>query len=596
MPASFAIVHHANQYLITEGYDNREGIAAIAGRPGETTGFRHILRLHEKLEIPFNLHISGTLLEALAWHDPAFLKELRCLVKLGLIDLVGSCYGQNIMRFFGPEYNRKQLNEELLLYRLHLGVDPAQVKAFWPPERVWDTRHMAPALRDGRLLNGGYSYVILDDRLLLDPADPLHPRRRYDENPEWNAELFLMHEIEDGLGLIAFPIATRLRRSIPPRQDDDWHQVRTDLEGLLVQGVAEGAESFLALYADDMEKVSGIGEWGGGGPGRYEKFLSWLAENRQWITPVKLNAWAETTEVSSTRRIKRGTFQELAVDFEAGEGYERWYLAPDWAPYRGYFNFAEAKVKEAVVQGGDEALLQLAEKQLLVANWETAWHTPASGPHGDSEVHGHASPWARALTSHSRHAAVTARAAVWFSQPPQPASAILDDVDGDGDMEVVLRTDKLFAVISPRFGGRVVSLCVPGAMVVGNPCDDWNWQEDLNRFMDVPRNHPGAFADVGWEHEVYTPELEVAEGALAQIRLRGASGIVKTYSAAAGASVLSVVYEIPASVESINVEFGLSPDYLHLLRQGSDALECFTEADRRGCRSNRAAVWVRPQP
>ena len=42
-----------------------------------------------------------------------------------------------------------------------------------------------------------------------------------------------------------------------------------------------------------------------------------------------------------------------------------------------------------------------------------------------------------------------------------------------------------------------------GAMVVGNPCDDWNWMEELNRFMDVPRNHPGAFADVGFEHDSY---------------------------------------------------------------------------------------------
>ena len=44
-------------------------------------------------------------------------------------------------------------------------------------------------------------------------------------------------------------------------------------------------------------------------------------------------------------------------------------------------------------------------------------------------------------------------------------------------------------------------------MLVGNPCDDWNWMEELNRFMDVPRNHPGAFADVGFEHDRYDAEV-----------------------------------------------------------------------------------------
>ena len=40
MRTSLAIVHHANQYLITTGYDNREGIEAILGEHGGQSGFR----------------------------------------------------------------------------------------------------------------------------------------------------------------------------------------------------------------------------------------------------------------------------------------------------------------------------------------------------------------------------------------------------------------------------------------------------------------------------------------------------------------------------------------------------------------------------
>ncbi len=217
MRVSLAVVHHGNQYLITTGYDNREGIEAIVGSQKSRSGFRYILHLHERAGIPLNLHLSGTLIEAIAWHEPDFLPYVRELVASGLVEVVGSCYGQNIMRFFGPDYNRRQLNEELLLFQLHLGIDPAKVKTFWPPERVWDTRRMAPVLRDARLRNSGYSYVIVDDRLLLSAGGETQSRAAYDENDEWDPDLYTMHEIENGLGLLTFPIATRLRRSIPPR-------------------------------------------------------------------------------------------------------------------------------------------------------------------------------------------------------------------------------------------------------------------------------------------------------------------------------------------------------------------------------------------
>src|SRR3712207_8721122 len=72
-----ALVHHANQYLIANGYDNREGIAEIV------EGYAAALRLHEKYGIPANLHLSGTLIETLAWHYPWFLELVRDLREKG---------------------------------------------------------------------------------------------------------------------------------------------------------------------------------------------------------------------------------------------------------------------------------------------------------------------------------------------------------------------------------------------------------------------------------------------------------------------------------------------------------------------------------
>src|SRR5213596_1185764 len=65
---SFAFVHHANQFLITDGYANKSGIFEVAGRQGSKTGLFNLLEIHRKYRVPLNIHISGTLLESLAWH------------------------------------------------------------------------------------------------------------------------------------------------------------------------------------------------------------------------------------------------------------------------------------------------------------------------------------------------------------------------------------------------------------------------------------------------------------------------------------------------------------------------------------------------
>src|SRR5262245_54948355 len=116
-----ALVHHANQYLITNGYETRSGLDETVGGVGAAIGYLKILELHRTYAVPLNLHLSGTLLEALAWYRPDVLAVVRDMVATGDIELIGSSYGQNIMRFFRPEHNLRQLDEQLALYRRHLG-------------------------------------------------------------------------------------------------------------------------------------------------------------------------------------------------------------------------------------------------------------------------------------------------------------------------------------------------------------------------------------------------------------------------------------------------------------------------------------------
>jgi hypothetical protein len=504
------------------------------------------------------------------------------------------------MRFFSPQYNRQQINEELRLYEMLLGVPPEHVKVFWPPERVWDTRRMAPVLRDASLLNGGYRYVIVDDRTLLSPRDPSLPRSIYDQGSHWTTDAYQAHEIENGIGLVALPIAVRLRRSIPPKREADWQCIQTELETLLVQSGNDNGENLLALYADDLEKV--IGVWGADGPPRYREFLRWIG-NCSWIRPVKLSNWARTTSPSGRRTIEIGTFQELAREFDAGEGYEKWFYSEAWAPYREHFELAERRVRECKNINADSALVELAEKQLLVANWETAWHTPRTGAHGDAINCGRPSPWARALTSHCRHAFVTAEAACWMGARDGKAHAVICDADLDGETELVLKNDSFFALVSTRWGGRVVTMFQTagsrGTMVVGNPCDDWNFLEQLNRFMETPRNHPGAFADKCFENDRYSCAILEENGCLVALLVNveqgsPARGLEKRYQLGPADPVLSVRYRLPHSLRKLSVECALSPDYLALLRQGSRIVTPVKSAVGRGFAANGVSVILEP--
>jgi hypothetical protein len=112
--------------------------------------------------------------------------------------------------------------------------------------------------------------------------------------------------------------------------------------------------------------------------------------------------------------------------------------------------------------------------------------------------------------------------------------------------------------------------------------------------MDVPRNHPGAFADVGFEHDEFAFDIVEAVGERAVVRFTAANGIVKEYELA-GPS-LRVKYTVPAAITHFSTECGLSPDYLRLLRSGRDCLQPYNRADRRGWRTEHVAVWLKPEP
>ncbi len=599
--ATLAIVHHANQFIITDGYENRMGISSIVGTTGGSTGLTRVLDLHERYRVPLNLHISGTLLESLAWHCPSFLSKVRSLANAGILELIGGSYGQNMMRFFSREHNFRQLSEELLLYNNFLGWEPGKVTTFWTTERLWDTENLAPIVTDSRLPNGGYRRVILDDRLLYSSSGSPSPRQLYDYQPRWDPLSFNSYRIKNGNGLHALPISFHLRQNIPPKTDENLGRVKAQLNWLLDIN-AHFNNRLIAIYADDMEKSAGVG-WDPNGPSQFEKLLKWVSES-SLVQTVKLNEWSSSHTVTGEKSIDPGSYRELVNEFEAGENYDNWYHDDKWAPYRHYHNWSEARVLDLESQGADPGLIDLAWKILLATAWQTAWHTPQTGAHGERNSDRGPSPWVKAIASHSRLAAIVAEAAHWMLEKDDLCHTLLQDIDQDGNDELILKNNSLFAVFTPRNGGRLVYLFTvrapPGRLVVGNPIDDWNLLEGLHEYMDVPPNHPGALSDVGCEHANYSPEIIARDGDAASAKLvnieENSPGywVEKNLTLRSNETAIRVDYKLPSSLTRLSTEVGFSPDYLQLLRKGNHSVKKYSPTENvRGWANKHVTVGVR---
>lgn len=588
MPLPVALVHHANQYLITDGYTDREGLTALLD------GYASLLRLHAHYRVPANLHLSGTLIEAAAWHHPWFLRLVRDLRATGLVSLVGGTYSENVLTAFDDRFNRRQLDELFWLYQRHLDCPPEELTVCWVPERVWRTDGLAHVLTSPELPNGGYRYVLLDDRLLY-PTDGAYEgsdRELFDHaDPDGPppADALRPCRITGGQGLEMVPMSTRLRYWVPPEDPTHWRSLgkMTDLT------TAPGDDTVL-VYADDLEKTTGVGPWHPSARHRYEEFLRWLITQPK-LAPVSLPSWLEQRKrPAQERAVESGTFIELARTWRAGEDYHGWSQDPDWTPYHRFLERAQSAIEATEQEDADPGLVALAWKHLLASSYETAWRdTAAPGTP--------LAPWSKALASHTRACSVMVAAARWFGQTDPKPYVELVDVDGDGEDELVMANRHLFAVLAPRHGGRLIYLTTrsehAATLVVGNPSDDWNWQESLNRYMDEPANHPGALADSGFTHDRYDATVaREDDDVLVELvdvepdsALRGAR---KRILLEPDSPALVVGYDLPAEQPSLTVEVCLSTDYYSLLRNGRQGVRRFGGRTFRGMRNGGTRAWV----
>ncbi len=532
--ARLVLLHHANQLLVTDGYADRDGIGPVAD------AVLAVVAQHETHGLPGSLHLSGTLVEALAWHRPDVLDRVRALTSQGLLEAVGGAYGEPVLTQLSDDAVRRHLRVTGEVMGRHLGVDAPSTA--WVPERVWSPR-LAPLLAEH-----GYERTALDDRLLLPAAarPAADARGPWSTRPERLDPALCRLVREDVAGLVVAPITAALRYLVPPRSDDDLALLET-----LVAGLPDDA---VLVYADDLERTAGVAGWEPA-MDRFAWFAGWLATHPglQASRLDELPAPAPT----DVRPVEQGTYFELAHLHGAGDDYTGWGQDPRWLPYARRVAAVERELVQAE-QGRD--VDALAERLLLVAQHETGWQDLT--PDGRAPA-----PWARATAAHADDARPVLHAGRWAALGGCTPSASLRDVDGDGEVELVLADRALWCAVSPRYGGRVSLLAArDGAdarVVVGNPLDHWNFQEELHRFMQQPPAHPGGLGARDAENEpweVLPPET--TDGAVRAELRRGRD--VRRLALVDGHLALCWQGEGETTVESL-----LSPDYLASLREGS---------------------------
>lgn len=519
----FATVLHANQLVIGDGYADRDGISVTA------CGYDAVLTMHLELGIPVSLHLSGSLVEALAWHRPDLLRRVHAGLRSGLVRLVGGTYGENIVPLASSAHNRRQLVAMAQVMRDLLRVDPADVATAWLPERVWRTGPVVSALHDPTLPGGGYRRVLVDDRAVVPlRVDKISAREVFDGwGPyAWPAQgwptsargladpnVLRAHRVS-GTDFDVVPLCSHLRYLVPPF--DARHLALVDDLAQDLLPFAGDSSPPLLVFGDDLERVAGVAGWE---PAleRYATFLQKLVSS-PLLEPVHLDDWCDEHPATQEVDPDPATYYELAHLHGAGEDYTVWADDPRWAPYAQRLRRVDSAVQAAVDARAGSPLVQLADRLAMLGHHETAWQDRDPDGPGTAPA-----PWARATAAHAAEGLPLLLADGWFAANRRGLRALLQDVDDDGVEELVLAGRRMVAVLRPRWGARLTLLVRLDAeetprVLVGNPVDHWNFQEELGRFMDRPAGHPGALGVMGSEQARFeVSRLEVADGVVVAV-------------------------------------------------------------------------------
>ncbi len=432
-------------------------------------------------------HLSGCLLEWLEAHDRPFLDRVFRLVASGRIEPLGGAFYEPILPVIPRADALDQIDRLAGYWERRCGVRP---RGAWIAERVWE-----PALAD-LLAEAGVGYTILDDQHLRF-AGLLDDRF---------TGLFVTERA--GRAVAFFPTDFQLRYLIPFRPVEEVAAHFRALAG-------EPPERVLT-YGDDAEK---LGLWPGthrwvfeegwlerflvlledpAGPVRATSPGSYLAERppaRKVYVPnasyTEMLEWALPADAAAAYGAARaaalaGAPAEAVRAFVRGSLWDMFlarYPEADQLHKHVLWTSRRARALPAGRPGRDEAITEVLRAECNCSYW----HGLFGGvyfPH----------------LRHGAYRSLLAADAILARDLEGRVAIEVEDLDGDLESEVVLRSASTQAFLRPADGGTLAEIdYLPARFNVTNVVS--RWKESYHRGADLAHGPGTKHAGLASPHE-----------------------------------------------------------------------------------------------
>ncbi len=615
----YSFIIHGNQAIscasAIQGLIYNDTIKTPNGNP---TGYHRVLDTCEIFGACPNIHVSATLVASALWADrpgtsdpqdgAEFVKRIAKFLDgnpaNGEGALIPGVYSEHIVPYFEGEANRASiaLNEDFL--RAVFGrTFPQANSVFWIPERVVRGTTFAD------LTATGYHYTVLDQIN--------HLRTWFGQDAADNAG-FKISRIN---GVNCFFINDRADRFKFANSDGGLY---FDTRLLLLDKALSDDQQQLVLVFDDWEAYAGrsftLFQQGSDNPDNFNTNIRWLA-NHQWIRIVTL----EDVAALGWTPIERGTDNALPIetydwlDHATEDSYDHWHYGSDleedfddaYPPIRSDLSQNGNKKIGAIWQSGTVfgdvwsgtknapgSLGTLARTAFSCAAFETAWHNEDNNERCEDGTFcipdttwDAIADFSRLLQFHNMRCVniITAAANWTASSPAAQTQRAAIDLDEDGENEYVLSNNRILAVFE-NDGGRLIALFVRNlstqdtACVAGNLLCFPDYDDERESNLNDNARRRSSLVDwwaAGPDTNQYVNDVYSVELMEHGIRLRSSDlKITKEVTLADGSNSLEVSYSVDASITTLYIRFGLSPDIATLLVRGQDVLSTGVNGSR----------------
>jgi len=269
--------------------------------------FLDILEKYPTLKV--TIHFSGCLMEWIETHRPDLIAQIRHLVAMNQIELMGGGFYEPIMVML-PERDRIG---QIMRYTEYLQKNfSCKIRGMWVPERVWE-QNLTKTFSDA-----GMEYTVLDDS---------HFKHAGLEEQQ----LIGCYVTEDqGKTMKIFPASEQLRYYIPFEEPTKCIEY--------FKSLATEDQDVTIVYADDGEK---FGVW----PKTYEhvykngwleRFIKTLLDNKDWVNLVTFSEAIDNFSSKGKVYLPDASYREMlewALPVEIVSKYEDVYHKLDQIPW-----------------------------------------------------------------------------------------------------------------------------------------------------------------------------------------------------------------------------------------------------------------------